>query len=958
MSGFERLAELSPTTNNVCCSQSEDMLVPNCKETFGYNSSINSIKENEFSRLKGMVYLDHASATLYAESQVLNFTEDLISNCYGNPHSRNDSSELTEEVVQEVRSRVLQHFNTSNEEYAVVFTSGATAALKLVAETFPWTRDVRRNLDVHRPTSGQVEHKIVSSKDEKQENIESISFDGSLTEAEGIALHDHIEGKSVFCYLTDNHTSVVGMRGIATAMGASCIPVRPEDVKKLSISESVLLQSHSLNQQNPHSAQAIPEALTSDQMTPYEELLSATSDKAHSVDGQKMFSSREYFRKEMSKEPASINWNSNTHHLFCFPAQSNFTGRKYPLNWVQAVQENRFIWSLPPGRWHVLLDAASLVGTSPLDLAQYPADLVTISFYKIFGFPTGLGALLVRRPCWSLLQKAYFGGGTVAAYLPSHDFCVAREGLSDRMEDGTIPFIDIIALRHGFNTLDKLTGGMENVMSHTFYLAQLIYSSLKHLCHYNTQSAIKLYADTDYSDPSTQGPIVAFNVLDPKGKVVGFSQVEKLAKLYGIQLRTGCFCNTGACQAQLGLSDCDIKNNLEAGHVCGDLVDLVNGRPTGAVRISLGYMSTCEDAHAFLNFMANCFVTRSQRAGVVSTTLPYTRPFGSNDLDSSQTETSMSFQKPQKNTRPILTNIFVYPIKSCAPIEVHHWPVGPRGLLYDRTWMAVCDDGSVLGQGREPRLCLVQPELDLHKRLLAVQAPGMRSLVLPLDQSESRCNESSQACRSRICKDRVTWMDCGKEAADWLSEFLGRSSRLVQQDQDSDRNVGALPCADSSRIKNLSLANKAQYLLLNRASAISLLQQIHGWDTDEQSPQKGFTAEALLSRFRGNFIVDEVPAFEEDSWKAVDIGSFKFQMTGGCTRCHMICINQVTAQRTSEPLKTLMSIRGSQATFGVYLLHTSGANTSGELHTGAIVNPHSSQDEATDKSSAFCNDEQ
>ena len=69
-------------------------------------------------------------------------------------------------------------------------------------------------------------------------------------------------------------------------------------------------------------------------------------------------------------------------------------------------------------------------------------------------------------------------------------------------------------------------GGMENVMSHTFHLAQLIYSSLKHLCHHNAQSAIQLYADTDYSDPSTQGPIVAFNVLDTQGKVVGYSQVR------------------------------------------------------------------------------------------------------------------------------------------------------------------------------------------------------------------------------------------------------------------------------------------------------------------------------------------------------------------------------------------------------------------------------------------------
>ena len=83
-----------------------------------------------------------------------------------------------------------------------------------------------------------------------------------------------------------------------------------------------------------------------------------------------------------------------------------------------------------------------------------------------------------------------------------------------------------------------------------------------------------------------------------------------MASLYNIHLRTGCFCNTGACQKLLILSNEQIKNNLSAGHVCGDDVDLIAGKPTGSVRISFGYMSSFTDAQTFLNFLEECFLER------------------------------------------------------------------------------------------------------------------------------------------------------------------------------------------------------------------------------------------------------------------------------------------------------------------------------------------------------------
>ena len=71
--------------------------------------------------------------------------------------------------------------------------------------------------------------------------------------------------------------------------------------------------------------------------------------------------------------------------------------------------------------------------------------------------------------------------------------------------------------------------------------------------------------------------------------------------------RTGCFCNSGACQQYLGLTDQDLMAMYEAGHVCGDMVDLINGKPTGSVRISFGYMSSQADVDTLLQLIREGF---------------------------------------------------------------------------------------------------------------------------------------------------------------------------------------------------------------------------------------------------------------------------------------------------------------------------------------------------------------
>ncbi|XP_053477086.1 molybdenum cofactor sulfurase isoform X1 [Ictalurus furcatus] len=798
---------------------------------FSFGSEQQELIRRQFSRLKDITYLDHAGTTLFAESQVKTFYEDISRNVYGNPHSLNPSSKMTHDTVERVRYRILEHFNTSPEEYSVIFTPGCTAALKLVADSFPW----------------------MSASDE--------------------------HSGSQFCYLTDNHTSVVGIRGVTGPQGVGTVPVFPQEIEERAKTSQVTVNTQ-------------------------DECLVA--------------------------------------HLFCFPAQSNFSGRKYPLSYVRGIQCQQLYPACEhKGRWFVLLDASGFVGCSPLDLKQHPADFVPISFYKMFGFPTGLGALLVRNEVAELLKKKYFGGGTAAAYLVGEDYFVPKSDIVSRFEDGTISFLDIISLHHGFDALHRLTGSMMNIQLHTFGLARYTYIILSCLCHSNAQPVAQIYCDSEFENATDQGAILNFNLLDFYGQVIGYYQVDKMACLFNIHLRTGCFCNTGACQAYLGISNQVVKSNLQAGHVCGDNIDLIDGHPTGSVRISFGYMSTFEDCQCLLKFIVDCFVEKPLRLDLKR--LARLKSAGTAETSDSNELTSLLTERPvpemnglnispafvsktsSQDTIPMedrnseeaytLTNIFIYPIKSCAAFEVTEWPLGTQGLLYDRMWMVVNENGVCLSQKQEPKLCLVHPRICLTSKTLCVEASGMDPITLPLEISKER--HGPRTCQSKVCGDRVQTVDCGEEVSVWLSEFLGKPCCLIRQspsfarDMKMGKGKGSCPPA-------LSLVNEAQFLLINRASVAFLLSRIINRQ-DSSNNCTSFDMLQLINRFRANLVISGSEPFEEEDWTGVKIEGTHFQMAGKCSRCQMIGIDQTSGTKFQEPLRSLSDWRSGKVTFGVYL---------------------------------------
>lgn len=283
---------------------------------------------------------------------------------------------------------------------------------------------------------------------------------------------------------------------------------------------------------------------------------------------------------------------------------------------------------------------------------------------------------------------------------------------------------------------------MEKSSLHVFRLAKYLHHSLLELHHANGRPMAILYSDTDYEDETRQGGVVAFNLLRSNGENIGFVEVLNMANLHKIYLRTGCFCNPGACQRHLNLSNEDLKNNFNAGHVCGDETDLINGKPTGAIRASFGYMSTISDVDKLVSMIKKCFLQgpevldipvwwkerrlrlRNKFDGLETEVSHQNFIVGKENEDKNYDEVSGSPENLSGGSFT-LRKLFIYPVKSCGSYEVlDSWFIGERGLSYDREWMITTASGVCLTQKQEIKLCLIRPTIRRAENLLELNYPG------------------------------------------------------------------------------------------------------------------------------------------------------------------------------------------------------------------------------------------
>jgi molybdenum cofactor sulfurtransferase len=262
------------------------------------------------------------------------------------------------------------------------------------------------------------------------------------------------------------------------------------------------------------------------------------------------------------------------------------------------------------------MDAASLASTTALDLshADSSPDFVTISFYKIFGLPD-LGALLVQKRHFPLLRRRrYFGGGTVEMVTSKpHAWHASKQDcIHDALEDGTLPFHSIIALGHAIDVHEEIYGPepMQAISRHTTALFQELRESLLELRHGNELPVVRTYGDngTQQNHSDRQGAVLALNILQADGVLVGHKEVERRASNCNIHIRSGSLCNPGGVAKYLGWDSKDLRQAYDAGHRCSNPKQFALGKPTGVVRVSLGASSTVSDIHAFIRFVRETYV--------------------------------------------------------------------------------------------------------------------------------------------------------------------------------------------------------------------------------------------------------------------------------------------------------------------------------------------------------------
>jgi len=429
-----------------------------------------NLRRREFARLdrSGVAYLDYTGSALHADSQRRAYDRLLAGSILGNPHSLHTASAASTRTIEAARARILAMLD-AGEDYAVCFTANASAAVRLVAEAYPF-----------RPGAPL----LLSS---------------------------------------DNHNSVNGIREYARRRGARVV--------------------------------YLP------------------------LDGE----------LRLHEAPRSIDTNARPGGLLAFPAQSNFSGVRHPLELIAIAQR---------AGMRVLLDAAAYLPTSDMSLRTHAADFVVLSFYKLFGLPTGLGALVARRDALAELHRPWFAGGTVeyaSVQLPRYEL---RPGEA-AFEDGTPNFLGIAALASGFHLREHI--GTERAAAHVRGLTSALLDGLLALTHSNGTPLVRVYG------PPTlcmRGGIVAFNVLSSGGGVVPFETVEARANERGVFVRGGCFCNPGAAEAAFGFEPQALTRALDGLSRTFSIPGLrtrLGGVPVGAVRASFGVANSPSDVQRALS---------------------------------------------------------------------------------------------------------------------------------------------------------------------------------------------------------------------------------------------------------------------------------------------------------------------------------------------------------------------
>jgi uncharacterized protein YcbX len=259
-----------------------------------------------------------------------------------------------------------------------------------------------------------------------------------------------------------------------------------------------------------------------------------------------------------------------------------------------------------------------------------------------------------------------------------------------------------------------------------------------------------------------------------------------------------------------------------------------------------------------------------------------------------------------------IARLFVYPVKSCAGVELTEAVLTETGLDLDRAWMVVDEAGEFVSQRELPRMALIRPQL---KHLdVVLRAPGMLALHLSIDTVE-------EPVRVRVWDDEVPAFDMGDIAAQWFTDFLGRKLRLVRFDPDHRRLSSTEWTGGAQALNQFS---DGYPLLVASTASIDLL--------NEKLAAQGRPAVGI-ERFRPNIVLDGIEAHDEDRLATLVIaaaeGEVRLRPVKPCARCPIPNVDPATAEVDPVVSDTLQGYRRNErmngaVTFGMNVIVEQG----------------------------------
>lgn len=240
-----------------------------------------------------------------------------------------------------------------------------------------------------------------------------------------------------------------------------------------------------------------------------------------------------------------------------------------------------------------------------------------------------------------------------------------------------------------------------------------------------------------------------------------------------------------------------------------------------------------------------------------------------------------------------LTDLHIYPVKSCRGIAIESARLAATGLADDRHWMLVRPNGRFVTQRELPRMALISTQV--NDKSLTLGAPYMANLAV----AREGAGESRPVT---VWKFDGRGVDCGDAAAAWVSQYLETPLRLVRFDVDVPRVCSPEWTGDTRAITEFS--DGYPILVISRASLADLNSRL---------------PKALpMERFRPNVVIDGVEAYEEDRIHELRVGAVKLRIVKPCSRCSITTTDQQEgAVDGVEPLRTLKEYRFDKQLMGV-----------------------------------------